>query len=90
MTQAIITTPGPLLSGRPLNQVGFASTCAGLQPESAHFYALRPFQRFRIKRWDYCQFSRLAFSRYHHRPGLCWQYFVIRWILLPRSCMKKD
>jgi len=53
--QIELTQPGPLL--RPDGQL--AQTGWSRQPlldcnlESAHFYGLRPLQRFRIKRWDY-------------------------------------
>jgi hypothetical protein len=44
--------------------------------ESARFYALRPLQRFRIKRWDYYAVftPRRFFLRHHRRPGLRRQY----------------
>jgi hypothetical protein len=50
-----LTQPGPLLQpDGNLAQIGWSR-----QPllvcnlENAHFYALRPLQRFRLKRWDY-------------------------------------
>lgn len=53
--QTELTTPGPLLlpDGR-LAQVGWARRpLLDCNLEAARFYALRPLQRFRIKRWDY-------------------------------------
>jgi len=53
--QTELTQPGPLLNadGRPA-QVGWSRVpLLDCNLESARFYALRPFQRFRIKRWDY-------------------------------------
>jgi hypothetical protein len=53
--QTELTQPGPLLApdGR-LAQVGWArQPLLDCNLESARFYALRPLQRFRIKRWDY-------------------------------------
>ncbi|MCX6036345.1 MAG: DUF2804 domain-containing protein [Chloroflexi bacterium] len=53
--QTELTQPGKLLQpdGR-LAQVGWArQPVLDCNLESARFYALRPFQRFRIKRWDY-------------------------------------
>lgn len=53
--QTELTKPGPLLQpdGR-LAQVGWArQPLLECNLESARFYALRPFQRVRIKRWDY-------------------------------------
>ncbi len=50
-----ITQPGPLLdpAGR-LAQVGWSrQPLLECNLEKARFYALRPLQRFRIKRWDY-------------------------------------
>ena len=50
-----ITQPGPLLNaaGR-LAQVGWSrQPLLDCNLEAARFYALRPLQRFRIKRWDY-------------------------------------
>jgi hypothetical protein len=49
-----LTQAGKLLSpdGR-LAQIGCArQPLLGCNFEAAHFYALRPFQRIRIKRWD--------------------------------------
>ena len=53
--QTELTQPGPLLDPRGgLAQVGWArQPVLDCNLESARFYALRPFQRFRIKRWDY-------------------------------------
>lgn len=55
MTQTLLTTPGPLLNpDGSLSQVGWSpQPVLDCNLESAHFYALRQFQRFRIKRWDY-------------------------------------
>jgi hypothetical protein len=53
--QTELTQPGPLLTpdGR-LAQVGWSRhPLLDCNLESARFYALRPLQRFRIKRWDY-------------------------------------
>jgi hypothetical protein len=53
--QTELTQAGPLLdpSGR-LAQVGWArQPLLACNLENARFYALRTFQRFRIKRWDY-------------------------------------
>jgi hypothetical protein len=53
--QTELTQPGPLLQpdGR-LAQIGWArQPLLDCNLESARFYALRPLQRFRVKRWDY-------------------------------------
>lgn len=53
--QTELTSPGPLLQadGR-LAQVGWSRfPLLDCNLEAARFYALRPLQRFRIKRWDY-------------------------------------
>jgi hypothetical protein len=53
--QTELTRPGPLLdpSGRPA-QVGWSrQPLLDCNLEAARFYALRPLQRFRLKRWDY-------------------------------------
>jgi len=53
--QTELTQPGPLLTpaGR-LAQVGWSrQPLLDCNLEAARFYALRPFQRLRIKRWDY-------------------------------------
>lgn len=53
--QTELTQPGPLLgpSGE-LAQVGWSrQPILDCNLEAAQFYALRPLQRFRIKRWDY-------------------------------------
>src|SRR5512141_2345967 len=53
--QTELTQPGPLLAadGRPA-QIGWSrQPLLDCNLEAARFYALRPFQRFRIKRWDY-------------------------------------
>jgi hypothetical protein len=53
--QTQITTPGPLLNaaGR-LAQVGWSpQPLLDCNLEAARFYALRPFQFLRLKRWDY-------------------------------------
>jgi hypothetical protein len=53
--QTKLTQPGPLLNhdGR-LVQIGWSpQPILDCNLEAARFYALRPFQRFRIKRWDY-------------------------------------
>jgi len=50
-----LSSPGPLLNpdGR-LAQVGWATQpLLDCNLEAARFYALRPLQRFRLKRWDY-------------------------------------
>ena len=53
--QTELSHPGPLLDPRGhLAQVGWArQPVLDCNLEAARFYALRPFQRFRIKRWDY-------------------------------------
>ena len=53
--QTELTHPGPLLNkDGSLAQVGWArQPVLDCNLEAARFYALRPFQRFRIKRWDY-------------------------------------
>lgn len=53
--QKEITRPGPLLnSDGSLAQVGWSrQPLLDCNLEAARFYALRPLQRFRIKRWDY-------------------------------------
>jgi hypothetical protein len=53
--QTELTQSGPLLSpDGSLSQVGWArQPILDCNLEAARFYALRPFQRFRIKRWDY-------------------------------------
>lgn len=53
--QTELTQPGPLLNpDGGLAQVGWArQPVLDCNLESARFYTLRPFQRFRIKRWDY-------------------------------------
>jgi hypothetical protein len=50
-----LTLPGPLLDGQGhLAQVGWSrQPVLECNLENARFYALRPLQRFRIKRWDY-------------------------------------
>jgi hypothetical protein len=50
-----LTQSGPLLaSSGALAQVGWArQPVLDCNLEAARFYALRPFQRFRMKRWDY-------------------------------------
>ncbi len=53
--QTELTQPGPLLDahGRPA-QVGWSRRpLLDANLENARFYALRPLQRFRVKRWDY-------------------------------------
>lgn len=53
--QTELTQPGPLLNpDGDIAQVGWArQPILDCNLESARFYAFRPFQRFRIKRWDY-------------------------------------
>ncbi len=53
--QTELTQPGPLLSpSGDLAQVGWSrQPILDCNLEAARFYALRPLQRFRIKRWDY-------------------------------------
>lgn len=53
--QTELTSPSPLLQpDGSLTQVGWArQPLLDCNLESARFYALRPLQRFRIKRWDY-------------------------------------
>ncbi|MFZ5818288.1 MAG: DUF2804 domain-containing protein [Chloroflexota bacterium] len=53
--QTELTQPGPLLQpDGSLAQVGWArQPVLDCNLESARFYALRPLQRFRVKRWDY-------------------------------------
>jgi len=53
--QTELTQPGPLLqSDGQLAQIGWSrQPLLDCNLESARFYALRPLQRFRIKRWDY-------------------------------------
>jgi len=50
-----ITQSGPLLTPTgDLAQVGWSrQPLLDCNLEAAHFYFLRPLQRFRIKRWDY-------------------------------------
>ena len=50
-----LTLPGPLLDAQGrLAQVGWSrQPVLECNLENARFYALRPLQRFRIKRWDY-------------------------------------
>jgi hypothetical protein len=53
--QTELTQPGDLLdsSGHP-TQVGWSrQPLLDCNLENAHFYALQPLQRFRLKRWDY-------------------------------------
>jgi len=53
--QTELTTVSPLLDDHGnLSQVGWSrQPLLDCNLEKAHFYALRPLQRFRIKRWDY-------------------------------------
>ncbi len=53
--QTEITSPSPLLTHQgQLSQVGWSrQPLLDCNLENARFYALRPLQRFRIKRWDY-------------------------------------
>lgn len=53
--QTELTQPGPLLDARGrLAQVGWSRRpLLDCNLEQARFYALRPLQRFRLKRWDY-------------------------------------
>ena len=53
--QTELTTVSPLLDEHGnLSQVGWSrQPLLDCNLEKAHFYALRPLQRFRIKRWDY-------------------------------------
>jgi hypothetical protein len=53
--QTELTKPGPLLQpDGKLAQIGWArQPILDCNLESARFYALRPLQHFRIKRWDY-------------------------------------
>jgi hypothetical protein len=53
--QTELTNPGPLLQpDGQLAQVGWTrQPLLDCNLEAARFYALRPLQRFRIKRWDY-------------------------------------
>ncbi|HEY5156770.1 MAG TPA: DUF2804 domain-containing protein [Anaerolineales bacterium] len=53
--QTELTQPGPLLNpDGSIAQVGWMrQPILDCNLESTRFYALRPFQRFRIKRWDY-------------------------------------
>lgn len=53
--QTELTSPGPLLhASGSLAQVGWSrQPLLDCNLEAARFYALRPLQRFRIKRWDY-------------------------------------
>jgi hypothetical protein len=50
-----LTQPGPLLQPNgQLAQVGWArQPILDCNLEASNFYAIKPFQRFRIKRWDY-------------------------------------
>ena len=50
-----LTQPGPLLTpDGKLAQVGWArQPILDCNLEAANFYTIKPFQRFRIKRWDY-------------------------------------
>lgn len=53
--QTELTQPGPLLNrDGSLAQTGWArQPLLDCNLEAAHFYFFKPFQRFRIKRWDY-------------------------------------
>ena len=53
--QTKLTSPSPLLTpGGTLAQVGWSpQPLLDCNLENARFYALRPLQRFRLKRWDY-------------------------------------
>ncbi|PWB54429.1 MAG: DUF2804 domain-containing protein [Anaerolineales bacterium] len=53
--QTLLTLPGKLLDSRgQLTQVGWSpQPLLECNLENAHFYTFKPFQRFRIKRWDY-------------------------------------
>ena len=53
--QTKLTQPGKLLDQKgKLSQVGWSpQPLLDCNPEDAHFYSLKMFQRFRIKRWDY-------------------------------------
>src|SRR3989337_1913046 len=53
--QTLLTQTGKLLdSTGHLTQVGWSPhPLLDCNLEDAHFYKIRPFQRFRIKRWDY-------------------------------------
>jgi len=53
--QTELTQPGPLLDAQGrLAQIGWSrQPLLECNLENARFYALRPLQRFRIKRWDY-------------------------------------
>src|SRR5512146_1102488 len=53
--QTELTQAGPLLDSQGnLAQVGWSRhPLLDCNLENARFYTLRPFQRFRIKRWDY-------------------------------------
>ncbi len=53
--QNLLTQPGTLLDSRGcLNQVGWSpQPLLDCNLENARFYRLTPFQRFRLKRWDY-------------------------------------
>jgi hypothetical protein len=53
--QAELTQPSPLLTTNgQLTQIGWSrQPLLDCNLENARFYALRPLQRFRIKRWDY-------------------------------------
>jgi hypothetical protein len=53
--QIELTKNGPLLTPEgQLAQVGWARLpLLECNLEAAHFYAIKPLQRFRIKRWDY-------------------------------------
>lgn len=55
MPQRLIVQPSPLLDARGrLLQVGWSpQPLLDCNLEQARFYCLRPFQRFRIKSWDY-------------------------------------
>jgi len=53
--QIELTQPGPLLNpDGTLAQIGWSrQPLLDCNLEAAHFYSLKPLQRFRIKRWDY-------------------------------------
>jgi hypothetical protein len=53
--QTLLTQPGKLLNPQgSLSQVGWSpQPLLDCNLEDAHFYTFKPFQRFRIKRWDY-------------------------------------
>ena len=70
--QTELTQPGTLLtSDGKLAQIGWSrQPLLDCNLEAAHFYTLSPFQRFRIKRWDY--YAVFSPRRFFLRPSQTW------------------